>query len=500
MTPKASSLSFIYALNAANMISIMIAQIVTVPVYLHYLGVGGYEQWMFINAIANLCLIFDFGMTLYVSNSARIAYGRGDRAAAEHIIGQGLGFFAAMFIPFAVIAVVLYYGFEHTREGLAFAIVLCSAPITMLRTWLYYTLTARTTQIWELVIFVAFTLAQTLALIIAVVLGGGILELAVVQTVTAAVFGLLPPLLALRYLAPELRLRPRKVRAHELRPMAAGSLAQFSYSAASVAIVHLPVVLLGVLPGLPPASLATFTASRTLTGVVRQFCQQLARSNGIEISRYLDPEHVQRMRRIFLLGSTTIAVLAAVGMGALLPLADLVLKVWTGKPELYNPAVIGIFCVTAVLSAQVQLAMVIPQYTNTARMMALPLFLQVCLLAVLGLAGGVAFGAPGMVAALGIAEISTLGAVSLLRIIPSMGISAVRFVLYSGGPALGIFLLSAGISEAARWIIHPENLRGLIFCGAFWSVLMFPFVAYLYKLGKHLPLGLMGSIEVMGQQ
>jgi hypothetical protein len=29
---------------------------------------------------------------------------------------------------------------------------------------------------------------------------------------------------------------------------------------------------------------------------------------------------------------------------------------------------------------------------------------------------------------------------------------------------------------------------------------MFPFVAYLYKLGKHLPLGLMGSIEVMGQQ
>jgi len=478
-----NSLKKIYALNGANITVLMLAQLVVVPIYLHYLGIQGYEDWVFITAVAAVSQLFDFGLILYVSNTARIAYGLGQSDVAEHAVSTGLGFWWILFSLFAIFSVL--FGFlAQTTRTIALAILFFGAPLAMLRSWLSYILTARTSQIGELVSFIGFTLLQTVALVCVILFHGKVLALALTQVITTVVFGVIPLLITLRHYAPELMLKPRKVTVPELKEIIAGSLTNFSYSAASVAITQLPIILLGLVPNLPPASLATFTTSRTLTGVVRQFCNQFARSNAIEISRFLAPEHVQKMRRIFLLGSSTIAILAAVGMGGLLPLADIVLKIWTGRPELYNPAVIGIFCVLAVMSAQFQLPMILPQFTNTARIMAVPLFLQVSLLAVLGFWGASFYGAPGMVVALGISELSTLGVVSFRRIIPQMGVSSLRFLALSGGLSVTFFFISFATSFVARMFIQPSTFLGLGFAGGIWAISVSPFMGFLYRWAK----------------
>lgn len=478
-----NNLKKIYALNGVHVFVLMLAQIAVVPLYLHYLGIQLYEDWVFITAVAGVCHLFDFGLIFYVSNTARIAYGAEKPDAAEHVIRLGLGFWWLLFACFTVVS-LLFGFFTQTTRGVALAILIFNAPLVMLRYWLSYILTARTSQIGELISFCLFALLQTVFLVGVTLWHGKIVALAVTVLVTTMLFGIIPLLIALHHYAPELILKPRKVTPYEVKEIVTGSLTNFTYSAASVAITHLPIILLGLIPNLPPASLATFTTSRTLTGIVRQFCNQFARSNAIEISRFLAPEHGQKMRRVFLLGSSTISILAAVGMGGLLPLADIVLKIWTGKPELYNPAVIGIFCVLAVMSAQFQLPMILPQFTNTARIMAVPLFLQVSLLSVIGFGASYLYGAPGMVVALGIAELSTLGVVSFRRIIPKMGVSPLRFLALSGGLGLSLFFVSFVASFVARWIVQPSTFLGLGFAGVGWAIFMSPFMGYLYRSAR----------------
>ncbi len=477
------SLKIIYALNGAQIVVIMAAQLAVVPLYLHALGIQGYEDWIFISAVAAVCQLLDFGLVFYVSNTARIAYGLGKPDMAEQAVRMGLGFWWILFILFTIFSFLCGF-FAQTTRGTALAILFFNGPLVMLRTWLSYILTARTSQTGELVFFIVFTLLETVALVCVSLFYGNVLILAVTQLITNVAFGIIPLLLTLRHYAPELNLTPRKVRFNELKEIVPGSLSNFSYSAVSVAIIHLPVILLGLIPNLPPASLATFTTSRTLTGVVRQFCSSFARSNGIEISRLLAPEHGPQMRRVFLLGSATIAVLAALGMGGLLPIADRVLTIWTGKPELYDPAVLSLFCILAVLSAQLQLPMVLPQFTNTARIMAVPLFLQVSLLAVLGFCASHLYGAPGMVIALGIAELSTLGIVSIRRIIPQMGVSPLRFLSLSGGLSFIVFAVSYAGSLTARWFVQPITFLELGFSGVIWALIVSPFAGRLYHWAK----------------
>jgi O-antigen/teichoic acid export membrane protein len=351
----------------------------------------------------------------------------------------------------------------------------------MFRTWLSNVLTARTNQLGELLIFVVSTVAQTAAFVGVLAFGGQLRALATVQLIVTICLGIVPAKLLVRRFAPELRFRPLWFRGDDMKTLVAGSLSNFGYAAANLAVLQLPVILIGVIPGLPPGSLATFTASRTLTGVVRQFCQQLARSIGIEVSRFLAPEHGPQMRSMVLAGAATISMIAALGMGGLLPFSDLVLKFWTGEPELYSLPVIGIFCVSAVMSAQVQLPMIVPLFTNKANLMTLPLLLQVCMIAVLGIAAAWWWGVVGMVAVIGFAELTTVGLVALRLIIPDMGISQSRFLRQSVVPSAFLFASAALAGLAIRGLLQPVTIGGLAMCGLVWSAVVLPGALLLYR-------------------
>ena len=478
-----SKLKTIYALNAVNMLTLTLSQIAVVPVLLHYLGIHGYEQWVFVFAVGAACAVLDIGMIIFSSNAVRIAFGLGDFQTAQKTIGYGLSFFILFFLFFGLAAAVTFET-AGLDIRLALALIVLSVPFTQFRCWLSYILTARISQIWELGFFIGLTLLQTAAYVLVVMMGGGVAALACTFIGTTTFLGIVPLILALRRFTPEIKLAPRKIPKDELPTIIKGCISNFGYSASGISVTHLPVILLGLLPGLPSGSLAIFTTSRTLTGVVRQFCQQLARSNGIEISRYLAPEHKAQMQRIFLAGSATISLLAAAGMGGLLPVADLVLKIWTGKTELYSSTVINLFCITAMFSAQVQLPMILPQFTNKAHIMALPLFTQVCLITLLGAPAGYFFGSAGMVLILGLAELSTLGLVSLRQIIPAMDVSPSRFLFLSCVPSFIVFAVSFGISFISRWVFRPENFYGLAQTGVLWAAIALPLMTILYRAGK----------------
>jgi O-antigen/teichoic acid export membrane protein len=470
----------IYVLNAANMASLTLAQVALVPFFLHYLGIGGYERWVFMNAAAAACIALDFGLISYTTNEIRIAYSKGDSVAVEKMVGTGVSFFLVL-AAVSGLSFLLLEIFETSAEALTFLLILITAPLIMFRTWLSYVLTARTNQFGELAIFVLSTVFQTVAFVVTLALGGSLRALATVQLVVTVILGVVPALVILRRAAPELKFAPLWSRGGDLRATVTGSFHNFGYTAANLAVIQLPVILIGIIPGLPSGSLATFTASRTLTGLIRQFCQQLARSIGIEVSRFLAPEHGSQMRRMVLGGAATISLVAALGMGGILPFSDLILSFWTGKPELYSFPVLAIFCLSAVLSAQVQLPMVLPLFTNTANLMSSPLMLQVAMIAILGFAAAYWCGAVGMVAVIGLAELVTVGLVAFRRIIPSMGISQSRFLRESVLPSALLFVMAALVGLAIRKLIQPETVGGLSLSGLLWGAVVLPVALVLYK-------------------
>jgi|GEM_PF-5919703 O-antigen/teichoic acid export membrane protein len=473
-------LKVIYALNAVNLGALILAQVVIVPILLHYLDVAGFEHWIFISTVGFILTFSDLGMIAYNSNAARMAYGQGDKSAAQTAISHGIFFLLALFVFFVFAALVLFF-LIPSAKGLIWALIVLNVPFAQIKGWLTYLFTARFDQKTELAFTSGFTVLQTIVYAGTVACGGKVLALAAAQVLTQFLLGILPLLYALRRSAPDIRLTPRLLPETEIASMLKGCLSNFSYSAATIAISHLPVILLGVIPRVPAGSLAVFSVSRTLTGVVRQFGQQMGRSNGIEISRYVGPEQKQKRERLFLIGSYTISSLVAVGMGGLIPVADQVLAFWTGKPGLYDQLVILLFCLDTVAVAPLQIAMMMPQYNNRAHMMVLPTFIQIVLIAFLGAPGSYFFGATGMVAALAFAEMTTLGVVSIRKIIPEIGLRPSWFLTQIGFPSIALFVASLLVCTALRRFVQPMNFFSLLGMGGAWFVIVFPFAWLIYK-------------------
>lgn len=466
-------IKLIYGLNALNVASFALHQIVTVPFYLYYLGIGDYELWTWASSIGFIAMALDFGAIAYTTNATRIALGVGDKLEAQKGVGYGATYFLFSFGLFGLGALIALLC-DTKGLGVVFAFILLNVPVYQLKSWLSGILTAKTGQTGELAFSIAIVIVQTVAFVGTVAVGGKLLALAAIQLATNIFCGVVPIWFVLRRAAPEIEYMPRLVPRKEWRAVLHGCLSNFGYSATVAAINYLPITLLGLIPRLPPGCLATFTVSRTLTGIVRQFCQQMARSSGIEISRFLASEHKDYRHRLFLMSAVLVSVVAASGMGGLLPIADIVLNLWTQKPELYNPAVIGLFALAAVLSAQVQLPMALPQVTNTAHIVIVPLFLQLALLIVLGFPGGYFFNAEGMIVAISLAELSTLGQVSVRKILPSLGLRPGRFLGIQFSVSAAAFVLAYVVSLACRAFLEPASFKGLILDGALWSLAMAP--------------------------
>lgn len=463
----------IYGLNLANMVSITLSQVVIVPILLNVLGVASYEHWLSLSATASICALSSLGIDVYGSNLARIAYAADDHGAAQRAIETTTTLLLLTLLLFLV-AGAGFYAVSPSPDHAALGLMVVSAPLTIYRSYLSFIVTARTSQIGELITFIAFSLLQAAALALAAWLDGRIIVMAAAFTGSILLFGILPLILFIKLRTPDVRLRPVWLTVQTAANHYWAALPTFAYWAATITITHVPIIMLTTLPGIPTGSAATFAVSRTLVGVVRQFCVQLARSNGIELSRYLAPHHAQQLRQMLMAGSAVTTILAAVGLGALLPMADLVIALWTRQTNLYDPAVVAIFCLGGVFSALVQVPMILPQFTNRAHIMLRPLAVQILLVLGLGSLGAMVFHAAGMVAALTVAELSTLGLVSMRRIIPELGIDPIRFLLATGGPAAAMMVVSAAGSQIARSLIMPETMIGLVYCGLLWTIMVPP--------------------------
>jgi hypothetical protein len=474
---QSARMRLIYVLNAANMASILVSQVLIVPILLKYLGVVNYEHWLYLISLSNICALATLGLDIHGSNGARIAYAAHDRHQAQCAISMTTSLLLGIIVLFFCLSAGVML-LNPTVETAAFAVMILAAPFGIYRSYLSYIVTARTSQVGELITFIAFNLSQAGALAVCAWVDGRIIVMAIVFLLSTICFGIIPLVVYIKTRMADVGLMPVRINWRIVSSNIRVAFPMFSYSAATVAIIHAPIVILSSLPGIPVGSTAAFAISRTLVGIVRQYCLQLARSNGIELSRFLAPEFADKLRKKFISGAAITATLAAVGLGALPPVAEMLISFWTHQPALYDPVVIMIFCIGGVLSAQLQLPMIMPQFTNQAHMVLKPLIFQIALVIGLGVIGSTLFQAAGMVAALSVAELTTLGWTSLRRIIPGLGISPVVFTFLIGVPSTIIMAISAGLSWISFRIVAPQSFFDLVFCGALWGVLALP-IAYL---------------------
>jgi hypothetical protein len=159
-----------------------------------------------------------------------------------------------------------------------------------------------------------------------------------------------------------------------------------------------------------------------------------------------------------------------------MPVAGAILALWTRKPDLYDPVLVGILCVGGLLSAVIQVPFVLPQLTNRSRQMNRPLALFVATLPMLGAPAAYLWGVRGLALALTFAEMGTIGAVSLVLAPRQFHLNVESFLTRTAVPGAAAMLLSYCVSAAACRLGGVSNLPQLIVSGALWCLLIAPFL------------------------
>jgi O-antigen/teichoic acid export membrane protein len=241
----------------------------------------------------------------------------------------------------------------------------------------------------------------------------------------------------------------------------------------TVAWLQIPVLVLGHV-GVASASLVSFVVLRTLVNFMRSFGTMISNGSAVETAAIHHTgqwNEVIRGLRTIGRGLTMFSASMAVG---LLLFGQPLVSIWTGRPELYNSAIVFSLLASAVLAAPAAPIAYHLTYAIAARPFAIALLVQYTIgfsaCAVLarpcgaaGVAAGLAFGeAIGQAVALPLLAARHLTGFGFSRYLLGCVLAMILAAVWCGGIGLG----ALAIFDASRW-------PGLFAAGAAWTLLGF---------------------------
>jgi O-antigen/teichoic acid export membrane protein len=459
----------------------ILQQIALVPILISAWGPELYSDWIIVYAAATSLSFLDLGIQVYFGNALLIARSRGDIPAYRRQFGIATS-------AYVIILLV---------TGLSLAAASLSAPWQgLLSTHLMSEATVNATF---MILAVATLLLIPFGLVTAVYRAyGDYAHAGVISTSTDALRGIGicvvsliggdPVSAATVYLAVALmfwmivvvdqRKRygefPFALTApmrSELKSGAIGSALYIIPTLATPLALNGPILLLGAL-GAMPGAIVAFAVCRTFTGFVRQLVHQLCHPIGAELSRQQATADLTRMKLVFIGSGRLLSGLAGLLSGLTVVVAEPFLRIWTRGEVLYDPWLVGFFLLSIVAAAPSQVALMMFHYNNQPRVLitthASYAVLSLVLCAVL--IGP--FAAAGAAAAVGIAELASLG-----FFLPRAATSAIGLSLYSYFSRCGVvatlgFCLGLGCAWALDWAMSPSGLLSLFALSLFWAILV----------------------------
>jgi O-antigen/teichoic acid export membrane protein len=471
-----------YLFQLLNQLIRICEQLLLVPLFLVAWGAEVYKDWVVLWAIMVFVRQCSLGTETYFGNRFIELTARDDRRAFQREIRVAL--FCTLSIGIAELAVAALILFASdsldmlatvamSKETAYISLALMISPILFIyaQQVLLTIYRAKGEFARGECVFAIYALAQLTG--VAVVLA---LKL---PPMAAAACYLVAPLLLTIGIIVDLKFRYddvvfglRAPNPAELPRMTAQSLLFFTAPLSLALIQSGPVILFGALK-VPALLVLSYTLTRTFTGLTRQGANQFAVGSGIEMARqYLRGER-EACRRLYFATGRVVTGLVGLFGGFTIWAARPFISTWTHGVVTSDVTLVLCFLGGVFLAAPGQAALMLLNYTNDARTVAIAWCSQagfgLILTAVLTPIFGVAAAAFSFAAAESIA----IGIFGPLVVQKRCGFSAAEHWAASFGVGLAAFACSAITAKLAFELGLP-GLKGLVLTAALWGLVAVP--------------------------
>lgn len=324
----------------------LIDRIVVVGLLYKVWGQSVFDSWASVLAISGLFSLFDFGLSLYVSNTISRHHEVGDKAGAHRFLAISNFMMVSCATVGLLAALVISLTPDEFATGIGRGIGL-AASITFLL------LSASTlVRIASGALYGLYRAHGQFSRLTAILLVGEVARMAGVLGIAAA--GYSPPLAAAWTLAVAVALQsgfviwdtrrrfaggripveiPARTERGEAFRIASGYWAQ---TAPILISTHLPVIALAALSA-SPGVVSTFVLVRTMTGLPRAILQQLGIVSGQEIARLVAVDDQAAARLATTEAVRTTSALSGLGAGALAAAGGEIGSLWVGDRAIFTP-------------------------------------------------------------------------------------------------------------------------------------------------------------------
>lgn len=423
---------------------LILGNLLSVPGFLAAWGSGVFADWLVLSAAAALLALVDFGVSAYLGNMLRAAWACGDEAGGRRLLQIGLGVYtvlcaavaAAVVMASMLVDVPALLGVVRLDgAGPTFLMLALTTVILLPRSLIATVYSARGRFHREVLFLMLAQAGQVTAGVVTALAGGGPQAAATAQLAAALLLGWGALLRDLHKQGDLHALRPQAPNGRELRRLAVKAPLYAMQAGAVMALIHLPVLLLGRLA--PANAVVVFATTRTFVGLVRQTARQAATPLGLEMARMHAGGNSAAAGRLYADSVAPTGCIVALLAGGAWSAGPAVFLLWTHGTTVFDPLTAG----TLLAGALVQ----VPAYGAGALLRLVD--------------------RPGTIAAIHAVEILAILLLGLL-LIPAAGAAgaALTVVLAETIPAIPWYLHSTGRLLGCR-VLRPV-LRAYAVTGA----------------------------------
>jgi len=358
--------------NAYGQAITILTQLVSVPLYLHYWGVGLYGEWLILSAIPAYLALSDIGFASVAANDMSMRVANGDRPGAlavyqsiwlfisgvSVLTGSALALIVYS-VPVAAQLSITHIGVPQTRQLL---IVLLFYVLLGLQGGVFHAaFRAAGRYAYGTALGNTVRLAEWAASMAGLLLGGGVLAIAMLN-LAVRLMGVLLMWRLLHRQERWLRLGIRFASALQVRHLLKPAVAFMAIPLGLALSLQGMVLVIGVTLG--AAAVVVFSAYRTLTRLLVQVITMLNQSVWPEISVAYGANQLGLVRQLHRKVSCIAFWIALAAIALLGVLGQWFIGIWTHHAFGQNHALFVLLLVTTFLNVLWQTSWVILMATN----------------------------------------------------------------------------------------------------------------------------------------
>lgn len=358
--------------NAYGQLITILIQLVSVPLFLHYWGVELYGEWLILSAIPAYLALSDIGFASVAANDMTMRVANGDRKGALAVY-QSIWLFISgvSLLVGAVLALAIYnlpvaekFAITHINEvqiRQTLVVLMLYVLVGLQSGVLHAAFRAAGRYAYGTTLGNTVRLAEWVVSMIGLLLGGGVLAIAML-TLATRLLGLLLTWLMLHKQERWLYLGTHAASMQQVRQLLKPAVAFMAFPLGLALSLQGMVLIIGMTLG--SAAVVVFSAYRTLTRLLVQVIATLNHSVWPEISAAYGAKQMDLLRQLHRKGSSIALWIALIAVAALAVLGEWFVDVWTRHAFEQNHFLFALLLATTFLNVFWQTSWIVLMATN----------------------------------------------------------------------------------------------------------------------------------------